>query len=116
MRRFVAIWFRYLVTDWQLLRRPELKDLPFVTAGKDRGRQIVCAANEWTEAQGIYPGMLLADARALIPGFQVIDHKPGIEIKLLSHIAEWCIRYSPVVSVDGSDGLILDATGCAHLW
>src|SRR5690606_35767225 len=28
----------------------------------------------------------------------------------------WCIRYTPVVAVDLPDGLILDISGCAHLW
>ena len=36
--------------------------------------------------------------------------------KLLKGIAEWCIRYTPAVAIDPPDGLILDVTGCAHLW
>jgi protein ImuB len=35
---------------------------------------------------------------------------------LLKALALWCIRYTPITAVDGADGLILDASGCAHLW
>src|SRR5215469_10982104 len=34
----------------------------------------------------------------------------------LTKLVEWCDRYSPLVSQDGSDGVILDITGCAHLF
>src|SRR5690606_6551859 len=28
----------------------------------------------------------------------------------------WCIRYTPIVAVDATGCLILDISGCAHLW
>ncbi|MGN6417349.1 MAG: Y-family DNA polymerase [Pseudobacter sp.] len=115
-RRYVSIWFRYLVTDWLALRQPELLKQAFATAIGERGRMVIAAASPLAEAQGIHAGMPVADVRALLPGFQVIDHKPDIEVKLLKAIAEWCIRFTPVVSIDNTDGLLLDATGCAHLW
>ncbi len=34
----------------------------------------------------------------------------------LTRLVEWCDRYSPMVSQDGPDGIILDITGCARLW
>ncbi len=61
-------------------------------------------------------GMVLADARAVIPDLQVFDDRPGLPEKLLSCLAEWCLRYSPVVATDMPSGLILDITGCAHLF
>ncbi len=41
---------------------------------------------------------------------------PDIEADRLTKLVEWCDRYSPLVSQDGSDGVILDITGCAHLF
>ncbi|MEO7490215.1 MAG: DNA polymerase Y family protein, partial [Ferruginibacter sp.] len=66
--------------------------------------------------QGIYPGMSLADARALISHLQYFDNEPGRADILLHGIAEWCIRFTPSVAIDPPNGLILDVTGCAHLW
>src|SRR5439155_16050308 len=35
---------------------------------------------------------------------------------LLDGIADWCDRFTPLVSVDSPDGLFLDITGAAHLF
>jgi protein ImuB len=115
-RRFVTIWFPLLTTDWFALRRPELRGIPFVLAAKDHGRMVITAANEKAYAQGIPPGMPVADARALLPELQVIDDKPGLSAKLLKALAEWAIRFTPIAGVDPLQGLLLDVSGCTHLW
>src|SRR5688572_25365239 len=115
-KRFVSIWFRYLKTDWYTRRDPGLGKIPFVLASPDHGRMIVTAANHLAEAAGAFHGMTVADARAMIPGLEAQDDKEDISKKLLHNIAEWCIRFSPLAATDAPDGIILDATGCAHLW
>lgn len=115
-KRFVSIWFRYLKTDWFAIRQPELKDVPFVLRATTRGRVVIVAANKLAESKGARVGMALADARALFPEIQAIDDKPELADALLKRIAEWCIRFTPIVSIDLPDGLLLDASGCSHLW
>ncbi|MDB5145929.1 MAG: polymerase [Mucilaginibacter sp.] len=115
-KRFMAIGFRHLTTDWLTLRRPELQDMPFAFAAPERNRIIVSAANPVAEARGVYRGMAAADAKAITTNLQVLDHIPGKETKLLRQLGLWCIRYTPIVAVDLPDGLILDITGCTHLW
>ena len=115
-KRFVTICFRYLRTDWFTLRRPNLKDTPIVLASPDHGRMVITAANHLAEGFGVEVGMVVADARAIIPFLEVSDDKPSLSLKLLKGLAEWCIRFTPVVAIDFPDGLILDVTGCAHLW
>jgi protein ImuB len=116
VRRFVSIWFRHLTTDWFALRQPQLKGVPFVLHAPSHGRMVITATNALAESQGIETGMVLADARAVIPGLKTLDDKPGLALKLLRRLAEWCIRFTPFVAVDPPDGLFLDATGCSHLW
>jgi protein ImuB len=115
-KRFVSIWFRYLKTDWYTRRDPGLGKIPFVLASPDHGRMIVTAANQLAEAAGAFHGMTVADARALIPDLEAQDDKEDVSKKLLHNIAEWCIRFSPLAATDAPDGILLDATGCAHLW
>ena len=115
-RRFVSIWFRHLNTDWFTLRQPHLRDMPFVLCAPSHGRMIITAANAAAETMGINSGMVLADARAIIPELQILDDKPDLADQLLKRLAEWCIRFTPSVAVDPPDGLLLDATGCSHLW
>ncbi|RFZ91018.1 DNA polymerase Y family protein [Mucilaginibacter conchicola] len=114
-RRYVSLWFRHLLTDWLTLRQPELKDVPFVLVAPEKNRLIVKATNRLTEQYGISTGMAAADARAVVPGLQVLNAEPGKAEEILKKAAAWCIRYSPLISIDG-DGLILDISGCTHLW
>jgi len=116
MRRYVSIWFRHLLTDRWVIRHPELKDAAFVLTAPKAGRMLITAASAQAEKQGIASGMVLADARAVLPDLQVFEDKPGLAGRLLSALAEWALRYTPVVAVDAESGLILDITGCAHLW
>ncbi|MBC7552923.1 MAG: DNA polymerase Y family protein [Taibaiella sp.] len=115
-RRFIAIWFRHLTTDRMVRSQPELKDIPFVLSAPEHGRMVIKAANTAAQEKGINVNMLVADCRAIYPTLQVFDNKPGQAEKLLNALAEWCLRYTPVVAVDLPDGLILDVSGCAHLW
>lgn len=115
-KRFVSIWFCHLSTDWFSLRQPHLKTVPFVLRASSHGRMIITAANAVAERKGIHKGMVLADARAIHPDLEVLDDKPDLADKLLNRIAEWCIRFTPAVAVDFPGGLLLDATGCSHLW
>jgi protein ImuB len=115
-RRFVSIWFRHLTTDWFTIRQPHLKKLPFVLRSASHGRMVITAANASAEGKGIHRGMVLADARAVVPDLEVLDDKIDLSEKLLQRIAEWSIRFTPVVAIDPPDGLLLDATGCSHLW
>jgi protein ImuB len=115
-RRYVSIWFGFLVTDWFTLRRPELYNKPFVIKTASQGRMVVTAANALAATKGIYKGMAVADARSIIPELQVLDDKPQLNNTLLKRIAEWCIRFTPFVAIDSPDGILLEVTGCSHLW
>src|SRR5690349_17453675 len=117
-KRYASIFFRHLVTDWFSIREPEkeLKKSPFILRAPSHGRMIITATNALAEAKGIHSGMAVADARALIPELQIKDDKPDLIPKLLRRLAEWCIRFTPVVAVDLPNGLMMDVTGCSHLW
>jgi len=115
LKRFVSLWFRHLLTDRLAIRHPELKGRAFVLAEPRRGRKVITAASAAAEKQRIVPGMTVADAKVTTPGLLVYDGVPGREERLLKGLAEWCLRFTPLVMVDLPDGLLLDATGCTHL-
>ncbi len=74
------------------------------------------AVDETASALGIAPGMALADARARVPGLLSVPHDSAADGALLVRMAERCDRFTPAVAVDPPSGLILDITGCTHLW
>jgi len=114
--RIVVIWFPHLVTDRLLRKQPQLKDMPFVLVAAERGRRVVKAVNILAKEKGIHENMVLADCKALLPELVVLDYDEAESNKLLIALAEWCIRYSPIISIDVPDVLILDVSGCTHLW
>ncbi len=115
-KRYVSIWFKQLVADRMALRYPALRDQPFVVAIPAQGRMVITATNAHAVSLGISPGMVVADAKASVPGLHVLDDRPGLNDKLLETWGHWCIRYTPIVAVDPPNGLLLNATGCTHLW
>lgn len=112
----MALWFRHLMTDWFSVRQPELRDVPFVLTLPDHNRIVVTATNLKAEQFNIKPGMAAADAKAIVPDIKIMDDQPGKSLKLLNALGEWCIRYTPLIAIDGPDGLLFDISGCAHLW
>ena len=115
-KRFLSIWFRYLKTDWFVRRQPQLANIPFILSSPDHGRMVITATNYLAQTQGVVIGMTVADARAIIPSLQVLSDDAELTGKALKGLAEWFIRYTPAVSADMPAGLLLDITGCAHLW
>ena len=77
----------------------------------------ITAMNDAAARLGLKPGMALADARAMYPSLAGGRGRCGSRPRACSKpIADWCDRYTPLVGLDPPDGLLLDITGCAHLF
>src|SRR6185437_2631841 len=114
-RRYLAIWFSHLMTDWYTRRQPANQDIAFVFTARQQNREVVTFSSAAASAKGIYAGMVLADAKVLQPALKVIPENPD-PAELLHRIALRFIRYSPEVAIDPPDGIIVNITVCAHLW
>nr|WP_292832116.1 DNA polymerase Y family protein [Mesorhizobium sp.] len=76
----------------------------------------MAALDRRAEALNLRHNMGLADARAMRPGIDVVEADPQADRRLLEALADWCDRYTPLVALDGGDGLFLDISGCCHLF
>lgn len=65
---------------------------------------------------GLKAGMTLADARARVPQLTAIAGDPVADMAWLERIADSCDRFTPGVMIEPPDGIMLDVTGCAHLF
>jgi protein ImuB len=65
---------------------------------------------------GLAAGMTLADARARCPQLVARPCDPEADARLLDRLAAEMVRFTPMVALDPPDGLVLDITGCAHLF
>ena len=72
--------------------------------------------NELARAGGVTRGLPLSDAKARIPELvsEVIDR--DADAKALGRLIQWLIRFTPIVARDGDDALMLETTGCDHLF
>lgn len=78
--------------------------------------QRVASLDEAAEALGLRPGLGIADVKARHPGVDVVEADPAGELRLLEALADWCDRYTPLVAIHAADCLMLDVTGCTHLF
>src|SRR5207248_2689082 len=77
---------------------------------------IIHAVTQAAAERGARPGARLTDARALDPSLIAIPADPAGDSALVQRLARWAERWSPLVEVDGPDGLRLDISGVAHLF
>jgi len=87
-----------------------------VLAAQAGNRFEIQAVNPAARALGLKPGVAVADARAWVPQIVVFPLEPAADASDLKRLADWATRFSPLVAIDGTDGLMLDIAGCAHLW
>ncbi len=115
-RRALSLWFPRLLADRLLRREPQLAGLPFVIAAEERQMQVIAGLSAPASAQGLKPGMALSEARALCPGLISRAADPAGAAAFLASLRRWAGRFSPWVAEEGADALVLDITGCAHLF
>ena len=116
-QRILSLWLPRLPTDrLARLRAPSPDDKPAVIYGKRGNVDLVVALDAKAERLGLYKGLAMAQARAMHPAIVAIEEEPHADAKLLDMLADWCLRYTPLVASDPPDGLLLDITGCAHLY
>lgn len=119
-RQYLALHFPFLPFDRLRIARPDCRiamdGAPAAIVEAVRGAQRLAAANAEALALGLVPGMTLADARAREPDLAVFDADPHADQDWLERLCDGCARYTPIAALDPPAGLMLDITGCAHLW
>jgi len=119
MARMVSVWLPHLPIE-RLKResktRPWPADRPFALVGSEERGLMLTALNAQALTAGLYPGLGLADARAMCPELLTAPAEPSKDRDCLLALARWSSRYSPSLNVDGDDGLWLDVAGIPHLF
>src|ERR1044071_5310861 len=113
-RRYLSVWLRRIATD--RIAKRFAPDEALVITTPVKGALRLSAVNDAAAALGLRAGMPLADARAMHPAIAVAQADERADFALLEAVADWCDRYTPLVGLDPLDRLLLDVTGCAHLF
>ncbi|WP_424943826.1 Y-family DNA polymerase [Aliiroseovarius crassostreae] len=113
-RRVVSLWFPRLASDRVLRQHPV--DGPFALTLKQKNANRVYCLNRAATQAGLHQGIPYADARAFCPDLQSRAAQPDEDQRFLRALCRWAARYCPWVGLEGTDGLVLDITGSAHLF
>ena len=91
-------------------------DDPIVLTVEGAHGPIIHAVTRAAAERGARSGARLTDARAIDPLLVAVPADPEGDLALVERLARWAGRWSPLVEVDGENGLRLDVTGVAHLF
>ncbi len=91
-------------------------DAPTVIYRRNRGRAQIHSLDASAQRAGIEPGMTLAAAQALCANLQTFEHDPDQEASALQRLAQWAQQFTPVVSLQPPDGLLLEIEASLNLF
>ena len=130
MKRAISVWLPTFPID--LICREDRRQVRGHTRGRENPRdgrlillatttsrgQIVAGCDPEAIKLGVRPGLTISQAAAALTGAQirVETHTPDRDADRLRALAGWTHRFSPAVAVDGPDGLLMDASGCAGVF
>ena len=93
-----------------------IQNHPSIVVAKQNNALQIFALDDAAAALNLDIGLPLANARAICPQLQVFDADEAADALALNAIAAWCDRFTPLVALDSPHGLLLDITGCVHLF
>jgi len=88
---------------------------PLAVVEKQGGRTRVVACNDAAEVCGVHLGMAAPAAQALADGLIVRKRDLSAEQESLAGLAVWAGRFTPSVSLEPPDGLLLEISTCLSL-
>jgi protein ImuB len=118
-RRILSLWLPRLPIDRikrQLFQDNAAPANPSIVVAKQNNALQIYALDDAAAAFNLEVGLPLANARAICPQLQVFDADEAADALALNAIACWCDRFTPLVALDSPHGLLLDITGCVHLF
>ena len=123
MSRFLSVFLPHLPLERLKQERaasgaaPLVDDRPLALVGNEEHGLVLTAVNAASVSQGLFPGLGLADARAICPHLLTLPAAPNKDEEALRDLARWAsCRYSPTLNSDGGDGLWLEVSGVPHLF
>jgi len=116
MRRIMALWLPQLPLDRRVRGGDPRVDAVFAIIAEIKNAFRLTHVSGKADAAGLRPGMSVPDARAVAPDLLTEPADPLREDMLLRALTRWAGRLSPWIAPRPPDGIVIDITGCAHLF
>ena len=115
-RRILSLWFPRVGVDRLIRRDPLLTDIPLGVVAEQANMQVLTSINAVAEGYGIRVGQPVRDAHAMCEGLVTRQRNILAEQSFMGILRRWAGKFSPWVALEGEDGLVVDLSGCAHLY
>ncbi|WP_417723027.1 Y-family DNA polymerase [Salipiger sp.] len=115
-RRILSVWFPRLGAERLLRQAPHLVEVPFAVVRESGQVQTLSSLSRAASRAGLYRDQPLRDAHAMCADLLTRPQQAHHEAAFLDALHRWAGRFSPRVAPEPPDALLLDLTGCAHLF
>ncbi|THH35261.1 DNA polymerase Y family protein [Aliishimia ponticola] len=115
-RRILSLWFPRLGADRVVRQDPQLAGEPLAIVDTIGNAQVISSLSIEAQHKGLYPGQPVRDAHAMCDRLITRARAPLAEARFLAVLRRWAGKFSPWVAEEGQAGLVVDLTGCAHLF
>jgi protein ImuB len=115
-RRILSLWFPRLAAERHLRQLDASLPPPLAVVGDRQGAQVLTSLSAAAEAVGLARGQPLRDATAMCPALLTRPEDPLGEATFLTVLRRWAGKFSPWVAEEPPEALVVDLTGCAHLF
>jgi len=115
-RRILSLWFPRLAAERILRLERGTLGGPFAVVTTENNAQTLASLNVEASQEGLRPGQPLRDARAFCPDLTTRPANKPAEAAFLRRLRRWSGKFTPFVAEEPPAALLLDITGCTHLF
>ncbi len=115
-KRILCVWMPRLPVNRFGRTGLPVDDCVFAVTAEEKNAVRLVSLNKHARRAGLAPGMTLATARAAVPQLITAAEEPMRDEAFLKALQRWCVKFTPWSGCEGRDSLLLNITGCAHLF
>ncbi|MEO1732944.1 MAG: DNA polymerase Y family protein [Pseudomonadota bacterium] len=115
-RRILSLWFPNLGAERLIRLARGAVDGPLAVVAEEHKAQIITSLNTEARAAGLHVDQPVRDAHAMCAGLITRSRNAPAEAAFLTALRRWAGKFSPWVAEEAPDALVVDLTGCAHLF
>ena len=113
---FICLWFPYLSVEISFKQHAKFKKNAFAITSQKRNKQILCSINPIGELLGLKLGMSLSEAHILCENLITEQYNYQKKKSFMLNQAKWCGQFTPRISIEKENVLMLNLKGCTHLF
>ena len=115
-RRILSLWFPRLGAERVMRLARGVPDAPLAIVAEQANMQVITSLNGAALTAGLRIGQPVRDAHAMCASLITRTRNIPGEAAFLAALRRWAGKFSPWVADEAPDGLVIDLTGCAHLY